>query len=118
MKKNRLQHRLQLIALALCCTILVGSSAFGARIADVRGTLHITSAGQCSWYEFASEIFGLLGLRPDFTAISTAEAKDAAQRPAYSVLDNGRLASLGIEQPREWREALMDYLKLKGRLAA
>ena len=85
---------------------------------EVRGTLHITSAGQCSWYEFAGEIFGMLGLHPNFAAISTPEAKDAAQRPAYSMLDNSRLQSLGLEQPREWREALADYLRLKGRLAA
>jgi dTDP-4-dehydrorhamnose reductase len=85
---------------------------------DTRGTVHITSAGQCSWYEFASEIFDMLGLHPDFAAIKTSEANDAAKRPAYSVLDNGRLASLGFAQPREWREALADYLRLKGRLAA
>lgn len=85
---------------------------------DVRGTLHITSAGQCSWYEFAAEIFDMLGLRPDFAAITTAEAEDAGRRPAYSVLDNGRLESLGLQQPRDWREALGEYLRLKGRLAA
>jgi dTDP-4-dehydrorhamnose reductase len=85
---------------------------------DTRGTLHITSAGQCSWYKFAGEVFALLGLRPDFAAITTAEANDTAKRPPYSVLDNARLKSLGLAQPRHWREALMDYLKLKGRLAA
>src|SRR3954471_8879897 len=71
---------------------------------DVRGTLHITSAGQCSWYEFAGEIFDMLGVHPDLAAIRTAEAMDAAPRPAYSVLDNSRLESLGLAQPREWRE--------------
>ena len=85
---------------------------------DVRGTLHITNAGECSWYEFASEVFDLLRLHPDFAAICTADAKDAVMRPPYSVLDNSRLESLGIEQPRHWREALADYLRLKGRLAA
>jgi len=85
---------------------------------EVRGTLHVTSAGRCSWYEFAGEVFDMLGLHPDFAAISTAEARDAAKRPAYSVLDNSRLEQLGLEQPREWREALADYLRLKGRLAA
>ena len=85
---------------------------------EVRGTLHITNAGECSWYEFASEVFSLLGVHPDFAAIGTEEAMDAAPRPAYSVLDNARLEFLGLQQPRDWREALMDYLKLKGRLAA
>jgi dTDP-4-dehydrorhamnose reductase len=85
---------------------------------DVRGTLHITNAGECSWYEFASEVFDVLGLRPDFAAITTAEAHDAGQRPRYSVLSNARLESLGFAQPRHWRQALTDYLKLKGRLAA
>jgi dTDP-4-dehydrorhamnose reductase len=98
--------------LDLACTLL---EVIGR---DTRGTVHITNAGECSWYEFAGEIFDLLSLRPDFGAISTSEARDAARRPPYSVLSNGRLQALGIAQPRHWRDALADYLRLKGRLAA
>ncbi len=83
-----------------------------------RGTYHVTNSGQCSWYEFAREIFALLGSEPQLSPISSAEYGTPAKRPAYSVLANAALAKLGIEQPRPWREALCDYLELKGHLKA
>jgi dTDP-4-dehydrorhamnose reductase len=84
-----------------------------------RGTYHITNQGQCSWYDFAREIFSLTGQNPDLTPTTSADYASAAIRPAYSVLENTRLRELGIEQPRPWQEALTDYLQLKGhRLAA
>jgi dTDP-4-dehydrorhamnose reductase len=85
---------------------------------DCRGTVHITSAGQCSWYEFASEIFRVLRQQPQLTPVSSAEFGAAAKRPAYSVLENRRLQQAGIAQPRAWQNALADYLRHKGLLAA
>jgi dTDP-4-dehydrorhamnose reductase len=79
-----------------------------------RGTLHITNAGQCSWYQFAAEVFRLTGQTPDFAPTTSAAYGAAALRPAYSVLANNKLRDLGIPQPRHWREALADYLKAKG----
>jgi dTDP-4-dehydrorhamnose reductase len=83
-----------------------------------RGVFHITNAGECSWHDFAQEIFSMLDLHPDLAPTTSAEFGAIAQRPAYSVLANTRLAELGLSQPRPWREALGDYLRLKGRLAA
>ena len=84
-----------------------------------RGTFHVTNAGKCSWYEFAEEIFNLVNLSPDLSPTTSAEYGAAANRPAYSVLENRRLQELGIHQPRPWQEALTDYLQLRGhRLAA
>ena len=82
-----------------------------------RGTFHVSNAGECSWFEFASEIFELLNLQPDLTPVTSEEFASPARRPAYSVLDNARLRDLDIEQPRPWREALQGYLRLKGQLA-
>ena len=39
-----------------------------------------------------------------------------ANRPAYSVLDNAKLRSLGLDDLRDWREALADYLDERMRL--
>src|SRR5262249_39719341 len=52
------------------------------------GLYHVTNAGSCSWYEFARAIFGLEGLSPDVTPITSGEYGAAARRPAYSVLAN------------------------------
>jgi len=41
---NPYKNKWKLIAITLACTILGGGSAFGARVADVRGTLHNLSS--------------------------------------------------------------------------
>jgi dTDP-4-dehydrorhamnose reductase len=74
------------------------------------GLFHVTSAGSCTWHEFAAEIFRLAGLKPSLTAITSTEFGAAARRPAYSVLSNAKLASAGVGAPRPWQEALAAYL--------
>lgn len=75
------------------------------------GIVHVTNAGQCSWYEFAQAIFELTGLNPQMTAVTTEEFGGRARRPRYSVLANERLRELGLAPMRHWREALADYLE-------
>jgi dTDP-4-dehydrorhamnose reductase len=74
------------------------------------GLYHATSAGSCTWHEFAAEIFRLAGVKPSLTAITTAEFGAAARRPTFSVLSNAKLASAGVPPPRPWQEALAAYL--------
>ncbi|HWO93858.1 MAG TPA: dTDP-4-dehydrorhamnose reductase [Dehalococcoidia bacterium] len=85
-------------------------------VTEAYGTYHITNAGECSWYEFAGAIFAFTQAEVDFEPTTSNEFGAAARRPAYSVLANERLTSLGIEQPRPWREALEAYLGEKGYL--
>jgi dTDP-4-dehydrorhamnose reductase len=85
--------------------------------ADRPGLYHLTSAGACSWYEFAAAIFELVGLRPDLSPVSSAAYGAAARRPAYSVLDGAAVRGLGLAPPRPWREALAAYLDERGRRA-
>jgi dTDP-4-dehydrorhamnose reductase len=78
------------------------------------GLYHITNSGDCSWYEFAVEIFRQTGLTPDLSR-TTSEAFGAkARRPRYSVLANRGLEEAGLKPMRSWREALSTYLELKG----
>lgn len=74
------------------------------------GLYHITSNGNCTWYEFAREIFAIAGIAADLGATSQREYRASARRPAYSVLRNGRLQQLGLDDLKDWREALRDYL--------
>jgi dTDP-4-dehydrorhamnose reductase len=85
---------------------------------DRYGIYHVTDAGQCSWFEFAREIFALAGLRPSLEPISAEAFGARARRPAYSVLAHARLAALGLDDLPAWRDALAAYLKDQGRLAA
>ncbi|MEM3432972.1 MAG: dTDP-4-dehydrorhamnose reductase [Candidatus Methanomethyliaceae archaeon] len=81
---------------------------------EAYGLYHITNSGQCSWYEFASKIFELLGMKPDFGPTTSVEFGAKARRPAYSVLAHERLKQLGKDDLRPWPEALKAYLEEKG----
>jgi len=80
------------------------------------GLYHVTNNGQCSWYEFARAIFGLVGLHPDLSATATEEFGAKAKRSLYSVLENANLRKLGLDDLSNWRAALERYLKEKGHL--
>ena len=84
--------------------------ALAAADADVvkPGVYHYTSAGACSWFEFAQEIFRLAGL--DVARVlptTSAEFVRPAQRPAHSVLSHDKWLAAGLPAMREWREALV-----------
>jgi dTDP-4-dehydrorhamnose reductase len=78
------------------------------------GTYHATSAGSCSWNQFAREIFRRAA--PD-TIVEDATAADFPRpvaRPLYSVLDNAALRQLGIDRMSDWCDALGRYLSTLG----
>ncbi len=82
---------------------------------DRYGLYHMTSAEECSWFEFAQEIFRLAGLTPDLQPTATTVFGARARRPAYSVLDNQAYRRAGFSDFRPWREALADYIKNRNR---
>lgn len=61
------------------------------------GVYHLSSAGSCTWHQFAETIFEraeaceLIARRPTVQAIGSNEFPTPAQRPSWSVLDNTRL---------------------------
>lgn len=77
---------------------------------DAFGLYHWTNIGQCSWHEFACEIFRLAGLTVDCTAITTAEFGSRAIRPAFTALEPLRWLKLGLPTPRSWQDALREFL--------
>lgn len=77
------------------------------------GVYHCTNTGECSWFDFAAEIFRQAGLSVDLSPQTTAQSGARAPRPAYSVLDNRALRDQGLDDLRPWQEALAEYLRLK-----
>jgi dTDP-4-dehydrorhamnose reductase len=77
------------------------------------GLFHLTNSGDCSWHQFAAEIFRQSGLQPALTAIPSSEYKTPARRPTYSVLARGRCDRLGLQPLRPWQEALAEYLRVR-----
>ncbi len=76
------------------------------------GIYHYSNIGECSWFEFATEIARLKGeSKCDVLPCATASYPTKAVRPEYTVLDKGKfLATFGIAIP-EWQESLAECLK-------
>jgi dTDP-4-dehydrorhamnose reductase len=77
---------------------------------NASGIVHVTNAGDCTWYEFAGEIVRGAGLPTTVRPVTSQQMKRPAPRPAYSVLSLSSLHYLGIEMP-PWRDALQRYLQ-------
>jgi dTDP-4-dehydrorhamnose reductase len=76
------------------------------------GVYHMVNAGYCSWYEFARDIFAILGLQVEITPIQSSELTRLARRPLFSALSDSNLEQLGLRM-RPWHEALAEYLTMK-----
>ena len=85
------------------------------------GTYHLTASLRCSWFAFASAIMrealrvGLLARIPKLTPIASSDYPTRAQRPAFSVLDNARLALVFGQHLPPWESGLREVI---GELAA
>lgn len=80
---------------------------------DAAGLVHLAAADDCTWFEFACEIFAFLKLDIAVRPVPTSQYPVKAQRPALSALRSERLASLGVPPCRPWREMLHDYLRAR-----
>lgn len=84
------------------------------------GTYHAANRGEVSWYQFATRLLEMAGMDPKvITPISAAEWPSPTRRPAYSVLRPYVLELTGRSDIlRPWEEALAEFLRRIGRLAA
>jgi dTDP-4-dehydrorhamnose reductase len=76
------------------------------------GLYHACNSGECSWFEFAKAIFEQTGLPGRVNPITYTEFHTVAPRPQYCSMDNSRISAIRSMKP--WREALHDYLRVKG----
>lgn len=82
-------------------------------VTDQYGIYHCTGEGECSWYEFASEIMNLASLNCKVEPCTTEEFPRPAKRPSYSSLNNLMLKSTVGNEMRNWKDALKSFLKSK-----
>jgi len=76
-----------------------------------KSVYHFTNEGVCSWYDFACEIIRLQNIDCTVSPCESSEYKTAAVRPAFSVLNKGKIKQdFGIAG-RHWAESLADSLK-------
>jgi dTDP-4-dehydrorhamnose reductase len=78
---------------------------------DAYGVHHIAGAGECSWYEFAVEIFRQARVECRVMSCTTEELDRPAPRPPYSVLETERREAILLP---EWEVGLASYLGERG----
>ena len=73
------------------------------------GTVHANNQGDCTWFEFASELVRSAGLPTQVNPTTSDRFVRPAKRPAYSVLSSASLVPYAIVMP-DWRDATRRYL--------
>lgn len=81
-------------------------NALGAKI---RGVLHLTNNGSCTWFEFARRIIETAGLKTPLQPITSREWTAPARRPHYSVLSNDLYNRHRLPVMPNWTSALERY---------
>lgn len=79
---------------------------------DHYGVYHLTNSGNCSWFEFAKNIFEIANVDVELKPVSTDEFPRAAKRPTYSVLNNAKWKNNGLNPLRNYKKALNDFIDL------
>jgi dTDP-4-dehydrorhamnose reductase len=91
--------------LALAIMVIISSAS------HVPGIFHYSNRGETSWYEFALAIRDIMGSDCEVLPISTVQFPTPAKRPAYSVMDTGKITgTYDIEVP-DWRASLESCMK-------
>jgi len=70
------------------------------------GIYNFSNEGQCSWYDFAKEIFEINNVNINLNPIPTTSFPTPAKRPAYSVLDKNKIKKVFQVRIKDWKESL------------
>ena len=81
-------------------------------VTDKYGIYHATNEGNCSWYEFAREIFREADIDMEVIPVSSNAYNAKAARPVNSRMDKKKLDENGFKRLPEWQNALKRYLKI------
>src|SRR5229473_8577134 len=75
-----------------------------------QGIIHCTNRGECSWFDFATEIICQSGSKTVVRPTTNDRFVRPAERPKYSVLSSASLEKYGVEM-RSWQQTVHDYLR-------
>jgi dTDP-4-dehydrorhamnose reductase len=76
----------------------------------VPGIYHFGNRGETTWFGLATAIQRMCGFDCAVEPVVTEDYPTAAKRPAYSVLDTGKIEAVYGIRPRNWEDALADCL--------
>lgn len=75
------------------------------------GIYNFSNDGQCSWYDFANEIFKQTNNKISLKPISTSAYPTAAKRPKYSVLDKSKIKKTFAISILDWKISLNNVIQ-------
>ncbi|WP_329806818.1 dTDP-4-dehydrorhamnose reductase [Flavobacterium facile] len=84
-----------------CDAQLVSASNFGI--------YNFSNEGQCSWYDFAAEIFRVNNISINLNPIPSSAYPTPAKRPVYSVLDKTKIKKVFGIETKDWKESLKKF---------
>lgn len=76
---------------------------------DLKGTIHATAEGYCTWYEGAKHFLDALGVPYSLEPCSTSDYPTPAHRPANSILENKRLKKHHLNRMAPWQEDVTKF---------
>lgn len=86
---------------------------------DATGIFHLTNAGACSWQEYAQwaiECCAAQGIPMKTTSVGRSRLSDMksfiAKRPVHTILSTAKYTSLTGHTPRDWHDAVADYVRV------
>ncbi|MBI5526080.1 MAG: dTDP-4-dehydrorhamnose reductase [Deltaproteobacteria bacterium] len=87
---------------------------------EASGLVHFVNAGETTWHGVARQVLDVLKLDVPLKAVTTEEylrsrppgSPPVAPRPRYSLLDTSLYTRITGKNPRNWKEALEERLKI------
>ncbi|GAB1374076.1 dTDP-4-dehydrorhamnose reductase [Bacteroidales bacterium] len=96
------------LATVICKVMTVWELADEKKRRELCGIYHFSNEGVCSWYDFAKEIVKKGGKSCRINPVTSDKFITKAVRPAYSVLDKGKIKNTFGVEIRHWMEPLKD----------
>lgn len=88
------------------CILNIITFDFRLSTFDCYGIYNFSNEGQCSWYDFANEIFKVHNISINLQPIPTTAYPTPAKRPAYSVLDKSKIKRVFSIEIKSWQDSL------------
>src|SRR5262249_33437089 len=82
------------------------------------GLYHVTNGGDCTWFELGHEGVMAAGVPVELPPIASGEFGAPARRPAFSVLSNEGLMTVGVSPLRHWSGGLRAYFRARASISA
>lgn len=94
------------VDLAECLLTIISTQDLTPNTQHLFGIYNFSNEGNCSWYDFANEIFKQYQLSVNVNPIPSSAYPTPAKRPAYSVLDKSKIKTVFGINISNWQKQI------------